>query len=206
MNVWTIDPVYLWYVFIPILVISIRVQLYLKIIHVKWSRVKNHNGLTGVDVGQQLFATTPLKAVPLQYVSGTLSDHFDPGANVVRLASSAYANQSVTAIAVTAHELRHVQQYQTDSGMIKARGFLLPALQFSPMISYFTVMFGLFWNMTNLLWIGIGFFGLMVLFSILTLPIELNASRRGIKLLQKAGLLKDPQDSQDARQMLNAPL
>ena len=88
--------------------------------------------------------------------------------------------------------------------MIKARGFLLPALQFSPMISYVAIMFGLFWNMTNLLWIGIGFFALMVLFSILTLPVELDASKRGIKLLKEAGLLKDPQDEKGTKQMLNA--
>jgi Zn-dependent membrane protease YugP len=72
------------------------------------------------------------------------------------------------------------------------------------MISYVAIMFGLFWNMTNLLWIGIGFFALLVLFSVLTLPVELDASRRGIRLLQEAGMLKDPQDSKGARQMLNA--
>jgi Zn-dependent membrane protease YugP len=84
------------------------------------------------------------------------------------------------------------------------RNFLLPALQFSPTISYIAIMFGLFWNLTNLLWIGIGFFALMVLFSILTLPVELDASRRGIKLLQEAGLLKDQNDATGAKQMLNA--
>ena len=201
---WYIDPVYFWYVFIPTLVISIGVQLYLKATHAKWSQVKNHNNITGVQVGQELFSRTSLNAIPLEHVSGTLSDHFDPKANVVRLSDSVYANQSVAAMAVTAHELGHVQQYQTGSGLIKVRGFLLPALQFSPMISYVAIMFGLFLNMTNLLWIGIGFFALMVVFSILTLPVELNASKRGIKLLQEAGLLKDPNDEKGARQMLNA--
>lgn len=201
---WYIDPVYFWYVFIPTLVISIGVQLYMKATHAKWSQVQNYNNMAGVQVGKALFERTSLNAIPLQHVSGTLSDHFDPKANVVRLSDSVYANQSVAAMAVTAHELGHVQQYQTGSGLIKARGFLLPALQFSPMISYVAIMFGLFWNMTNLLWIGIGFFALMVVFSILTLPVELNASKRGIKLLQEAGLLKDPQDEKGARQMLNA--
>jgi Zn-dependent membrane protease YugP len=201
---WYIDPVYFWYVLIPTLVISIGVQIYLKSTHAKWSQVKNHNNLAGAQVGQELFDRTSLKAIPLQHVSGTLSDHFDPGANVVRLSDSVYANQSVAAMAVTAHELGHVQQYQTGSAMIKARGFLLPALQFSPMISYVAIMFGLFWHMNNLLWIGIGFFALMVLFSVLTLPVELDASKRGIKLLKEAGLLKDPQDEKGTKQMLNA--
>jgi len=201
---WYIDPVYFWYVLIPTLVISIGVQIYLKSTHAKWSQVKNQNLMAGAQIGKELFDRTSLKAIPLEHVSGTLSDHFDPGANVVRLSDSVYGNQSVAAMAVTAHELGHVQQYQTGSAMIKARGFLLPALQFSPMISYVAIMFGLFWNMTNLLWIGIGFFALMVLFSILTLPVELDASKRGIKLLKEAGLLKAPQDEKGAKQMLNA--
>jgi Zn-dependent membrane protease YugP len=123
---------------------------------------------------------------------------------LVRLSDSVYGQGSVAAMAVTAHELGHVQQYQTGSGLIKMRGFLLPALQFSPTISYIAIMFGLWWNMTGMLWIGIGFFALMVLFSILTLPVELNASKRGIQLLTEAGLLNDPHDARGARQMLNA--
>ena len=107
-------------------------------------------------------------------------------------------------MAVTAHELGHVQQYQTGSGLIKARGFLLPALQFSPTISYIAILLGLFFNMTGLLWIGIIFFALMVLFSILTLPVELDASKRGIRLLREAGLLRDPEDERGTKQMLNA--
>jgi Zn-dependent membrane protease YugP len=201
---WYIDPVYFWYIFIPTLVISIGVQLYLKSTHAKWSQVKNHNNMAGAQVGQELFNRTSLNAIPLQQVSGTLSDHFDPKANVVRLSDSVYANQSVAAMAVTAHELGHVQQYQTGSALISMRNFLLPALQFSPTISYIAIMFGLFWNLTNLLWIGIGFFALMVLFSVLTLPVELDASKRGIRLLKEAGLLKDPQDEKGAKQMLNA--
>ena len=201
---WYIDPVYFWYIFIPTLVISIGVQIYLKATHAKWSQVKNKNGMTGVEVGNQLFSRTSLNAIPLQHVSGTLSDHFDPRANVVRLSDSVYGNYSVAAMSVTAHELGHVQQYQTRSAMISIRNFLLPALQFSPTISYIAMMFGLFWNMTNLLWIGIGFFALMVLFSILTLPIEWDASRRGIRLLKEAGLLNNTEDEQGAKQMLNA--
>jgi len=201
---WYIDPVYFWYVFIPVLVISLGVQIYLQSTARKWSSVKNKNGLTGSQVGKALFDKTSLKTIPLQHTSGNLTDHFDPHTNVVRLSDAVYGQQSVTAMAVTAHELGHVQQYQAGSGLIGMRNFLLPALQFSPTISYIAIMFGLFWNMTGLLWIGIGFFALMVLFSILTLPIELDASRRGIRLLGEAGLLNDPQDAAGARQMLNA--
>ena len=198
------DPVYFWYVFIPTLLISIGVQVYLKSTFNKWGHVRNHIGLNGMQVGQALFAKTSLKAIPLQPIKGSLSDHFDPGANVVRLSEPIAGQQSVAAMAVTAHELGHVQQYQTGSGLIKMRGFLLPALQFSPTLSYIAIFLGFWFNMVNLIWIGILFFGLMVLFSILTLPVEIDASRRGLNLLREAGLFQNAEDEKGARSMLTA--
>jgi len=199
-----IDPVYFWFVLIPVLVISAGVQIYLKSTFNKWSSVRNSSGLDGMHVGQQLYDRTSLQAVPLQHTSGALTDHYDPGANVVRLSDPVASQPSVASMAVTAHELGHVQQYQTGSGLIKMRGFLLPALQFSPTLSYIAIFMGLVFNLTGLIWIGIFFFALMVLFSILTLPVEINASRRGLRLLGEAGLMESDQDSKGARQMLTA--
>jgi len=199
-----IDPTYFWYVFIPTLLISIGVQVYLKSTFNKWGHVRNHINMNGLQVGQSLFAKTSLQAIPLQRTPGSLSDHFDPKANVVRLSDPIATQPSVAAMAVTAHELGHVQQYQTGSALISARGFLLPALQFSPTLSYIAIMLGFWFNLTGLIWVGIFFFALMVLFSILTLPVEIDASRRGLKLLQEAGLFQDHQDEQGARSMLTA--
>ena len=106
--------------------------------------------------------------------------------------------------ATLAHELGHVQQYQTGSALIKARGFLLPAVQFSPTLSYLSILAGIIFNVTGLLWLGVFFFGLMVLFSILTLPVEFDASRRGIALLGEAGLLSADQDRRGANAVLRA--
>lgn len=107
-------------------------------------------------------------------------------------------------MAVTAHELGHVQQYQSKSPLIAMRSMLLPALQFSPTISYIAFTVGILFNITNLMWLGILFFGLMVLFSVLTLPVELDASRRGLKMLKEAGILDTRQEQHGARQMLTA--
>jgi Zn-dependent membrane protease YugP len=199
-----IDPVYFWLVLIPVLVISAGVQIYLKSTFNKWSGVRNGSNLDGMHVGQQLFNRTSLNSIPLQHTSGTLTDHFDPGANVVRLSDPVATQPTVASMAVTAHELGHVQQYQTGSGLIKMRGFLLPALQFSPTVSYIAILMGLIFNLAGLLWIGIIFFGLMVLFSILTIPVEFNASRRGLKMLEEANLMVSDTDAQGARQMLTA--
>jgi hypothetical protein len=199
-----IDPVYFWYVFIPTILLSLGVQIYLKSTFAKWSQVRNGNGMTGQQVGQQLFSRTSLNPIPLQRISGSLTDHFDPGANVVRLSDPVATQPSVAAMAVCAHELGHVQQYQTGSGLIKMRGALLPALQFSPTLSYICIFMGLFFNMTGLMWVGVFFFGLMVVFSLLTLPVELDASRRGLKLLAEAKLIQSEQDARGAKQVLNA--
>ena len=199
-----IDPTYFWCVFIPTILISLFVQIYLKSTFNKWSQIRNSAGVTGMQVGQILFNKTSLNGIPLERVHGDLSDHFDPGANVVRLSDSVATRNSVAAMAVCAHELGHVQQYQTGSGLIKMRGALLPALQFSPMLSYIAILFGLIFNMANLIWIGIFFFALMVLFSILTLPVEIDASRRGLKLLREAGLMQTDDDAQGAKAVLTA--
>jgi Zn-dependent membrane protease YugP len=201
---WYIDPVYFWYVFIPTMLISIGVQVYLRSTFSKWSNVKNSSGFVGPQVAQQLFDRTSLQPISVERIRGSMTDHFDPGANVVRLSDPVATKPSVASMAVTAHELGHVQQYQTGSGLIKVRGFLLPALQFSPTISYIAILFGLWFNMTGLLWLGILFFALMVLFSILTLPVEIDASRRGTKLLQEAGLMQAESDAQGSRAVLTA--
>ena len=199
-----IDPTYFWYVLIPTLLISIGVQIYLRSTFSKWSNVKNSQGLVGPQVAQQLFSGTSLEPIRVERIRGTMTDHFDPGANVVRLSDPVATKPSVASMAVTAHELGHVQQYQAGSGLIKMRGFLLPALQFSPTISYIAILFGLWFNMTGMLWLGIFFFALMVLFSILTLPVEIDASRRGTRLLTEAGLMQAETDAKGAKAVLTA--
>jgi hypothetical protein len=198
------DPSYFLFIAIPTMILSALVQLYLKSSFAKWSRVSNTEHLTGMQVAQVLFKLPSLNPLPLEQVSGSLTDHYDPHANVVRL-SSPIANQtSIAAMAVTAHELGHVQQYQSKSPLIAMRSLLLPALQFSPTISYIAFTVGILFNMANLMWLGILFFGLMVLFSVLTLPVELDASRRGLKMLKEAGILDTRQEQHGARQMLTA--
>ncbi len=199
-----IDPVYFWYVFIPTLLISLGVQLFLQSTFKKWSGVPNSSKIAGPQTAQQLFARTSLNPIPVERIKGNLTDHFDPGSNVVRLSDPVSTQASVASMAVTAHELGHVQQYQSGSALIKMRGALLPALQFSPTLSYISLMFGLIFDMTNLIWLGVFFFGLMVIFSLLTVPVELDASRRGLALLTEAGLMQTDEDRKGSRAVLTA--
>jgi Zn-dependent membrane protease YugP len=198
------DSSYLMCVFVPTLLISLGVQLYLKSTYAKWSKVRNSSGVTGYQTAQALFQRTNLQPVPLERVAGDLSDHFDPGKNIVRLSEGTASAPSVASMAVAAHELGHVQQYQTGSGLILARNFLMPAVQFSPTVSYIAIMLGFYFNIVGLIWVGVLFFGLMVMFSILTLPVEIDASRRAIAMLDESGLIRDPSDRQGAKAVLTA--
>jgi len=198
------DPVYFFFVMIPMLVLSAGVQLYLSATFKKWKRVKNSAGEVGPQIAQDLFERTSLQAVPIEGTEGKLSDHFDPRKNVVRLSREVAGEPSVASMAIVAHELGHVQQHQSRSVLMVARGFLVPAVTVSPMISYGLIFAGLIFNAMGLIWLGILFFSLVVLFSVLTLPIEIDASRRGIKLLREAGLLQVEADAHGARAVLTA--
>jgi Zn-dependent membrane protease YugP len=195
---------YFIFIAIPTLIISLGVQLYLRNTYGKWSKVRNANNLTGTQVGDALFDRTSLNEIAMQVVPGQMTDHFDPRANVVRLSQGTATQPSVAAMAIAAHELGHVQQYQIGSGLIKARNFLVPAVQFSPTVSYIAILLGILFNSAGLMWVGVVFFGVMVLFTLLTLPVEFDASRRGLNLLSEAGLLSADQDSRGARAVLRA--
>jgi Zn-dependent membrane protease YugP len=198
------DPIYFIFVLIPTIVISGAVQLWLRSTFSKWSQVPNASGLNGLQVGKALFGRTTLQPIGLEVTRGSLTDHFDPGANVVRLSEPIAGAPSVAALAVTAHELGHVQQYQTGSSLMKLRTTLVPALQFSPTLSYICILLGLIMNISGLFYLGIFFFGLMVVFTLMTVPIEFDASRRAFRLLEQAGLLVDENDRRGARAMLTA--
>ncbi|MEJ2752024.1 MAG: zinc metallopeptidase [Chloroflexota bacterium] len=148
---WGIDTTYFWYVFIPTMLLSVGVQIWLKRTYSKWHKVQNSADLTGKQVTNVLFDDTSLNPIPVHHIRGNLTDHYDPGKNEVNLSDAVYDEDSVAAMAVAAHELGHVQQYQTGSTLIKMRGLLVPAVTLSPTVSYVCLLLGLLFNMTNLL-------------------------------------------------------
>lgn len=215
------DPNYLLLVLVPTLILSLLSQAFVRSAFSKWSRVRNSSGLTGADVARQIMQRTALGrgsvrfgglqgqaagayGIKLERVAGDFTDHYDPASHTVRM-SDATANQpSVAAMAVVAHELGHAQQHEENSILIQMRSFLLPAVRFSPMASYLLIMLGFFFAITELLWLGILFFGVTVVFMLLTLPVEFDASRRGLILLREAGLMQTADDDGGSRQVLRA--
>lgn len=215
------DPNYLWLVLIPTVIISLLSQVFVQSAFSKWSRVRNSSGLTGAEVARQIMARTSLgsgsvrfagpqrqtagaQGIRLERVGGQFTDHYDPSSHTVRMSDSTANQPSVAAMAVVAHELGHAQQHEENSVLIQMRSFLLPAVRFSPTVSYLLILAGFFFAITELLWLGIVFFGVTVVFMVLTLPVEFDASRRGLILLREAGLMQSADDQGGSRQVLTA--
>lgn len=198
------DPQYLLLVGLPTLILSLLAQFFVSSAYNKWSKIRNGSGVTGVDVAERIFARTNVRAVRLEGTPGQLSDHYDPTSGIVRLSQGIATTPSVAAMAVVAHELGHVQQHQENSILIQARQLLVPGVQLAPQIGYLMIIGGLFLNFTGLIWAGILLFGVMVIFMVLTLPVEIDASRRGLALLQQSGLMMTSEDTSGARQVLTA--
>jgi uncharacterized protein len=198
------DPNYLLLVFVPTLILSLAAQFFVRSAFNKWSQVQNGAKVTGLQVAERIMRSAGLTGVSLEGVPGTMSDHFDPQAGVVRLSQDVATRPSVAAMAIVAHELGHVQQHQENSILIGMRNFLLPAMRFSPMISYGLILVGVLIRAADLIYLGALFFGVVVIFMLLTLPVEIDASIRGMRLLRETGLMVMPEDASGAQQVLTA--
>lgn len=198
------DSNYLLMVMIPSLLLSLAAQFFVRNAYGKWSRTRNSANIDGEQVARVIMQRTNVKGVNLEGVPGQMTDHYDPRSHTVRMSADNARNPSVAAMAITAHELGHAQQHQENSPLIAARNFLVPAVQFSPTLGYILIFAGLAINSLQLAWIGVLLFGVMVVFMVLTLPVEIDASQRGMRLLRESGLLQSEQDAAGARQMLTA--
>lgn len=198
------DSAYIWLVLIPSLVLSVGAQLYVSSAYKKWGNTRNSMGLTGVQAGERIKRAAGLQSVNFEGVPGELTDHYDPSNHTVRMSQDIATKPSVAAMAIVAHELGHAQQHDEKSLLIGLRSFLVPAMQFSPTAAYGLIFAGFLFNSADMMWLGIAFFGVVVAFMLLTLPVEIDASRRGLQLLEQSGLLTASEDAAGSRQMLTA--
>jgi hypothetical protein len=148
-------------------------------------------GITGAEVASRMLAAHGIRDVKIVSIPGKLTDHYDPTTRTVNLSENVYYGRSVAAAAVAAHECGHVVQHATGYAPLKMRSALVPVVSFSSNIVSWVLLAGvIFINvMPSLLWLGIGLFALTTLFSFITLPVEINASRRAIGWLENAGIV-----------------
>lgn len=158
----------------------------------KYSSMRNHSGITGREAAEQILRRAGIYDVRVEHVAGNLTDHYDPRSKVLRLSDATYNSASVAALGVAAHECGHAIQHNTGYVPLQIRGALVPVVNFGSMIAWPLILLGLFFTSRSsgmFLNLGILAFSLAVLFQIVTLPVEFNASGRAIRILGGSGLL-----------------
>jgi len=189
------DPVYLIFA-LPGLLLAMWARFRLNRTFNKYSKVSTSRGMTGAQVARSLLDAYGLHHVKVEGVPGQLTDHYDPRSHTLRLSEATYSSPSVAAAGVAAHEMGHALQHAENYAPLTLRGAMVPATNFGNNLGPWIVMGGLllssFVNSAlgiMVAWLGVGLFGLAVLFSIVTLPVEFDASRRAKKLLHSEGIL-----------------
>jgi Zn-dependent membrane protease YugP len=197
-----IDSTYIIFV-LPALLIAMWAQFNVNSTFNKFKTVNNRHGYTAHEVARKILDMNGLTYVKIERVAGHLSDHFDPRTNIVRLSDSTYSSTSVAAIGVAAHEVGHAVQHATAYAPIKIRNTIVPVVQISSYAAFPLAIIGIIMANDFMITAGIALFTLTVLFQLITLPVEFNASRRAIKTLDTAYIL-DSNELIGAKKVLKA--
>ncbi|TYQ15626.1 UNVERIFIED_CONTAM: hypothetical protein Cloal_2097 [Acetivibrio alkalicellulosi] len=188
---------------IPAVIFSLYAQFKVKSTFNKYSRISNKKGLTGADIARTILDSNGLYDVRIESVGGELTDHYDPRTKVVRLSQVVYGSSSVAAIGVAAHETGHAIQHSTGYAPLVLRSTLVPIAGIGSNAGVPMAIMGLIFGFDLLVYLGIAAFSVAVLFYLITLPVEFNASSRAIRTLESTAIL-NYDEVDPARKVLNA--
>lgn len=196
------DPTYM------LIVISALISLFAQFLvnsrFSKYSRVRSRSGMTGAHAAERILQSQGIYDVAIQRVSGKLTDHYDPRNKTLNLSDAVYASTSVAAVGVAAHECGHAIQHARGYAPLSFRSALVPVANIGSQLSWLFIILGIFFGGSHtLIMIGILMFSAAVLFQLVTLPVEFNASGRALKLLSETGILQKDEVS-DTRKVLSA--
>ena len=183
-------------------VLSMVVQFRMQSTFAKYSQVRAANGMTGAQVAQMILQSEGLYNVQVQPVQGTLTDHYDPSKKVVCLSQAVYGQSSLAAQSVAAHECGHAIQDAQGYMPLRWRTQLVPVANFGSQFSWILLMLGLFMSSGILIRIGILLFALALLFQLVTLPVEIDASRRALMVIEETGMLAEGEELAGAKKVL----
>ncbi len=194
-----------WALFILIAIASYTAQANLKRKFQKYSKIPSSGGLRGCDVAMQMLHENGIYDVRVTQVEGQLTDHYDPTKKTVNLSKDVYSGRNVTAAAVAAHECGHAIQHAMAYGPLKMRSAMVPPVQFASRWVSWILLAGILMiqSFPGILWLGIALFATTTLFSFITLPVEIDASRRAIAWLGKSGIT-DARTAVPAREALRS--
>ena len=202
-----IDWTYL-YLVLPCILLSLWASHNVNSTFNKYSKQYSQRRLTGAEAAQRVLAANGVYGVRIERISGNLTDHFDPKTNVIRLSDNVYSNTSTAAIGVACHEAGHAVQYAVGYAPIKLRAAIIPLTNFGSKIAMPLILAGIlfstFGTMSDtLVYLGIACFGFSLVFQLVTLPVEFNASRRAMQTIDSSNLLTE-EEQRGARKTLTA--
>lgn len=195
------DPTYL--ILIPALIISLMAQLKVSSSYSKYSKMRNSYGITGIETARRILHANGLGDVQIQVISGNLTDHYDPARKVLRLSNEVANGSSIASVAVAAHECGHAIQHAVGYSPLKWRSAIVPVANIASHASWLLLVLGIMMSSDSLVMIGILAFVGYVLFHLVTLPVEFNASGRALAQIEGLGL-SSPEELTYERKMLSA--
>jgi uncharacterized protein len=196
------DPMYFVFA-LPALLLGLWAQMRVKSAFNKYSQVRTTQGVTGAQVARRLLDAEGLHNVQVEETKGFLSDHYDPRGKVLRLSPEVYRGNSVAAAGIAAHEMGHAMQDAQNYAPLALRSAMVPSVQFGSWLGPLIFIGGFLVNMTGLAWLGLILFSATVVFALVTLPVEFDASNRAKRLLTDRGLLMS-QEMGGVNSVLNA--
>jgi Zn-dependent membrane protease YugP len=182
------NPMYFVFA-LPALILALYAQWRVRSAVGKYSRVPTRSGVTGARVARAILDHHGLHDVAVERTRGLLSDHYDPLSRTLRLSPDVFDTPSVAAVGIAAHETGHALQHAERYWPLQIRSAIVPAVQFGSWLGPLVFFFGLLLNFTTLAWVGVVLFGAVALFSLVTLPVEFDASRRAKALLPQFGFV-----------------
>jgi len=185
-----IDMTYIIYV-LPALLLALWAQVNVKSTFAKYSKVASDGGMTGRDAARLILDANGLHHVQVTHVQGELTDHFDPKANIIRLSDATYNAATAAAVGVAAHEAGHAVQYAEGYVPMKIRSAIIPATNIGSNLAIPLVLLGIVFSAPSIAYIGVLLFALSVVFQLVTLPVEFNASKRAVAAIRESGRVSD---------------
>ncbi|MFW6135951.1 MAG: zinc metallopeptidase [Chloroflexota bacterium] len=196
------DPMY-WVFAAPALILALVAQWWVRHAYQKYLDVRNTAGITGLDAARHMMRRVGL-GLKVEIARGTLSDHYDPRSNVLRLSQEVADRPSVASVAIVAHELGHAEQDAQAYGPMRIRSGLVPVVNFTSWLGPILFIAGLWLSIHPIAWLGVLAFGAAALFALVTLPVEIDASRRGLRLLEQSAILTSQAEKKQAKRVLSA--
>ncbi len=196
------DPMYLVFA-LPALLLAFYAQMRVQSAYRRYLREPNASGMTGTQVAQQLLRTANLR-VSLEGARGELTDHYDPRNKVLRLSQGVANSASVASVAIVAHEVGHALQDAQAFALLRLRSGLVPVVNFASWLGPILFLVGMLFSFEPLQTLGLLAFGTAVVFALVTLPVELDASRRALKILEQSHIVTSRTEMKGAKAVLNA--